>query len=331
MNHHFIALLSACSLLASFSLAADSSFDPLMLSSLQTSAKNGIFHSGWIPLGTKAADLKERQISPGHITDVGEAQLQIYFPSGWEQQDKRTALCIFPGGGYVIQAIEKEGCHIAQWAAENGMVAIVVKYRVSEKNNAIGKFPGPLLDARYALRYVRKNASSLGIEPTRIGVMGFSAGAHLAAMTSTLWAKELQEETSNPLKNISARPNFSMLIYPVITMNSRTTHLGTRHKILGNAPSTILEELCSAELQVTEQTPPVFLVQAQDDFVSCNNSKLMEQKCREKGVPVSLKLYTKGGHGYGMEKRNQPTDQWPEDAKHWLKEQKLLPANSTNK
>ena len=156
--------------------------------------------------------------------------------------------------------------------------------------------------------------------------MGFSAGGHLAAMTSTLWNRTLPEEAENPLKNISARPDFSMLIYPVITMAPHTTHGGTRNKILGPHPSPALEEMCSAERQVTKQTPPVFLVHALDDGVSCANSRLMEQACRNKGVPVSLNLYPTGGHGYGMEKRGHPTDQWPDAAEQWLREQGVLPS-----
>ena len=195
-----------------------------MLEALQPPAEHGAFHSGWISLGLKAADLEEKQVSPGHITDVGEAQMQLYFPAGWKPQDRRAALCIFPGGGYAIQAIEKEGGHIARWAAEHGMVGVVVKYRVSGSNDAVGRFPGPLLDARQALRVTRRHASALGVDPHRIGVMGFSAGGHLAAMASTLWNRPLPEEAENPLKSVSARPDFSLLIYPVITMDPKTTH-----------------------------------------------------------------------------------------------------------
>ena len=174
--------------------------EPSALGAFCPPSEGKSFHSGWISLGLKAADLKEKQASAGHITDVGEAQVLLHFPAGWKPQDKRTALCIFPGGGYSIQAIEKEGCRIAGWAAEHGMVGVIVKYRVSGTNNAVGRFPGPLLDARQALRTVRENASSLGIDPLRIGVMGFSAGGHLAAMASTLWNRTLPEEAENPLK-----------------------------------------------------------------------------------------------------------------------------------
>lgn len=317
-------LLSALFLTFACASAGAAPPEPSALGAFCPPSEGKAFHSGWISLGLKAADLKEKQASAGHITDVGEAQIQLHFPAGWSPQDRRTALCIFPGGGYAIQAIEKEGSRIAGWAAEHGMVGVVVKYRVSGTSNALGKFPGPLLDARQALRTVRKNASSLGIDPLRIGVMGFSAGGHLAAMASTLWNRTLPEEAENPLKNISARPDFSMFIYPVITMTPHTTHGGTRNKILGAHPSPALEEMCSAERQVTEQAPPVFLVHALDDGVSCANSRLMEQACREKGVPASLNLYPTGGHGYGMEKRGHPTDQWPEAAEQWLREQGFL-------
>lgn len=250
--------------------------------------------------------------------------MQLYFPAGWKPQDRRAALCVFPGGGYAIQAIEKEGGHIARWAAEHGMVGVVVKYRVSGSNDAVGRFPGPLLDARQALRVTRRHASALGVDPHRIGVMGFSAGGHLAAMASTLWNRPLPEEAENPLKSVSARPDFSMLIYPVVTMEPQTTHGGTRSRILGPAPGADLAELCSAERQVTAQTPPVFLVHALDDGVASANSRLMEQACREKGVPASLHFYPSGGHGYGMEKRGQPTDKWPEAAEEWLSERGIL-------
>ena len=295
------------------------------LKKLPAESGKSSFVSNWIPLELKGADMQEKYIDSTRVTDVGKAQMQFYFPAAWRSRDKRPALCIFPGGGYALMAIDKEGVHIARWAAEHGMVGVVVKYRVSQKNNAIGKFPGPLLDARQALRLTRKHAGELGVDPGKIGVMGFSAGGHLAAMAATLWTKSLPEEADNPLRSVSARPDFAMLIYPVITMVPKDTHPGTRNKIIGSKPDPSLEELCSAERQVTPNTPPVFLVHAQDDGVASANSKLMEKACRDKGVPVTLRLYSRGGHGYGMEKRGNPTDQWPEDAEKWLFEREILP------
>ena len=319
-------LLSALFLTFAWASAGAAPPEPSALGAFCPPSEGKAFHSGWISLGLKAADLKEKQASAGHITDVGEAQVLLHFPAGWKPQDRRAALCIFPGGGYAIQAIEKEGGHIARWAAEHGMVGVVVKYRVSGSNDAVGRFPGPLLDARQALRVTRRHASALGVDPHRIGVMGFSAGGHLAAMASTLGNRPLSEEAENPLKSVSVRPDFSLLIYPVITMDPKTTHGGTRSRILGPAPGADLAELCSAERQVTPQTPPVFLVHALDDGVASANSRLMEQACREKGVPSSLHFYPSGGHGYGMEKRGQPTDKWPEAAEQWLAERGILPS-----
>lgn len=326
MNMKLAFLLPALFLTFAPGPAGGAPLEPSALEAIRPPAEHKTFHSGWISLGLTAADLKEKQVSPGHVKDVGEAQMQLHFPAGWRPQDKRAALCIFPGGGYAIQAIHKEGSRIARWAAERGMVGVVVKYRVSGSNNAVGRFPGPLLDARQALRLMRRHASALGVDPRRIGVMGFSAGGHLAAMASTLWNRTLPEEAENPLKSVSARPDFSMLIYPVITMDPPTTHGGTRRKILGPDPAPALAELCSAERQVTAQMPPVFLVHALDDGVASANSKLMEQACRKKGVPARLHFYPSGGHGYGMEKRGRPTDEWPEAAEQWLRERGILPS-----
>ncbi len=310
---------AAALILVPASASADSFSDAL--NKLPAASGKTTFSSGWIPLGLKAADMQEKYNDPTRVTNVGEAQMQFHFPAGWRPQDKRPALCIFPGGGYILLAIEKEGTQIARWAAEHGMVGIVVKYRVSQQNNAIGKFPGPLLDARQAVRLTRKHAAKLGVNPRKIGVMGFSAGGHLAAMTATLWDKTLPEEEGNPLNSVSARPDFSMLIYPVITMTPKAVHHGSRNKIIGAKPDPAMEKLCSPEQQVTPRTPPVFLVHAQDDGVSCANSQLMEKACRDNGVPVTLRLYSRGGHGYGMEKRGNPTDAWPAAAGQWLKEQ----------
>lgn len=309
--------------------ASAEAFSPKALQAITRPADKAAFTTGWIPLGLKAADMHEKPLHAGHITDVGAAQMQFHFPSGWNKTDQRPALCIFPGGAYALQAIDKEGTRIAQWAAEHGMVGIVVKYRVSQGNHAVGQFPGPLLDARQAMRIARKYSGALGINPRKIGVIGFSAGGHLAAMTTTLWNRTLPEEAANPLKTVSARPDFSMLIYPVITMTPGTTHGGTRSKILGaRSGDRKLVELCSTERQVTAQTPPVFLVQSLDDGVSFKNSQLMEQACTSNHVPVSLNLYPRGGHGYGMEKNGNPTDQWPQAAEQWLVERKILSASA---
>lgn len=295
------------------------------LKKLPAESGKSSFVSNWIPLELKEADMQEKYIDSTRVTDVGKAQMQFYFPAGWRSRDKRPALCIFPGGGYALMAIDKEGVHIARWAAEHGMVGVVVKYRVSQKNNAIGKFPGPLLDARQALRLTRKHAGELGVDPGKIGVMGFSAGGHLAAMAATLWTKSLPEEADQSPQIRLGPSGFchaDLSRYYDGPKRYSSRHAQQNHRLKAD-PS--LEELCSAERQVTPNTPPVFLVHAQDDGVASANSKLMEKACRDKGVPVTLRLYSRGGHGYGMEKRGNPTDQWPEDAEKWLFEREILP------
>lgn len=285
-----------------------------------SSIDNNLFAENWTPLFTELQDKnKEHFISPDLITDVFCPQIKIFYPKGWQKTDNRPLLCVFPGGGYSIESLAQEGAHVAQWANTLGMVAAVVKYRVSQQNYEIGQFPGPLLDTRRALRTCRKNAKSLGINPNKIGIIGFSAGGHLAAMTATLWGKKLNEEKNDPFLTISARPDFALLIYPVITMQDQLTHSGTQLRILGKTPTPELKELCSTEKQVTSATPPIFLAQSQKDtVVSCKNSEIMEQACKAHQVDVKLILYTEGEHGRGIEKQNKPLDAWPQDAAKWL-------------
>ena len=273
--------------------------EPSALGAFCPPSEGKSFHSGWISLGLKAADLKEKQASAGHITDVGEAQVLLHFPAGWKPQDKRTALCIFPGGGYSIQAIEKEGCRIAGWAAEHGMVGVVVKYRVSGTNNAVGRFPGPLLAARQALRTVRENASSLGIDPLRIGVMGFSAGGHLAASYGVFWKKKtfLAEELGVDAEQL--RPNGLLLSYPVITSGPKA-HRGSFTNLLGDRYDELVDEM-SLENQVSLDTPKTFLWHtAPDDCVPVENSILFFTALHALEIPVEMHIYPVGGHGLGL-------------------------------
>ncbi len=287
--------------------------------------------SPWLDLGSalppSGAETPETDLGDGHVTEVSRPQIQIFFPEGWKASDKRGVLCAFPGGGYTLEALSKEGTHIAQWAAQRGMIGVALKYRVSRRQGP-GLFPGPLLDARRCLRLVRRHAASLGADPNRIGVAGFSAGGHLAAMAATLWRHPLEEETSDALRPVSCRPDFAMLIYPVVTMDPGVTHSGTRLQILGSSPAPQLERLCSCEKQVDRHTPPIFMAQSRDDSVSCRNSEMMEHACKEHGVPVRRVLYEKGGHGYGMERRGNPTDAWPIEAEKWLRERGFLPSTT---
>ena len=277
--------------------------------------------SPWIPLHKgMAPEAKETQVDPLRISDVFRPEMQIYYPKGWKKTDKRPAVCIFPGGSYAIESIVPEGSDVAKWLNEQGIVAAVVKYRVTRGPSLDCVYPAPLLDARKALRLLRQNATQYGINPKAIGVIGFSAGGHLASMATTKWDKSFEEEKSpESLAQVSARPDFSLLIYPVISMQADIRHDGSRERLFRKALSPEQEMEFSADKQVTRNTPPLFLVHAEDDFVKIANSERMEAAAKAHGVPVHFARYPKGGHGYGVEKRNNPTDAWPEEAATWLK------------
>ena len=282
--------------------------------------------SQWLYLNQPIpSNLPHETFSNGHLSEVHSAQIKLFFPENWSPKKQMPVLCVCPGGGYAVEAIDKEGTHIAQWAAKLGMVGVVIKYRVSQKDRQIGNFPGPLLDTRKTIRLLRQNAPLLGINPNQIGIIGFSAGGHLAGMTATLFNHPLKQEKNDNLNLISSKPNFALLIYPVISSDPTIRHHGSINTLLGADQSNELLHLISVDQQVTKDTPPIFLAQSLDDFVSVENSHCMEKACLKHKVPVKKVLYPHGGHGYGMEKRGNPTDQWPEEAKLWLESQKIIP------
>lgn len=284
----------------------------------------------WIPLwkgtapGSSPQVDREVVLDPGHITRPPRPEIQIW-TSGEKSAVSRPALCIFPGGGYSLLAVEKEGVEIAKWAVDHGMVGIIVKYRVSNKSEDNLRFPVPLIEARRAVRTVRQNAEVWGVDSQKIGVMGFSAGGHLAAMTATTWNKAVEGETKEAVDKLSARPDFALLIYPVISLDRSYGHSGTRYGILKEDKSQEKLEFCSPYKQVTSDTPPLFLALSFDDPILPFNSLDMVRAACEKGVSAELHMVTKGGHGYGMEKRDNPTDAWPERAREWLTDIQILP------
>ena len=292
--------------------------------------------SEWMPLwegkapGPSPKAEREKLLSPGHITQIPQPVFQVWEPR--EKSDKpRPALCIFPGGAYTLLAIEKEGATIARWAADHGMVGIVVKYRVSDQASDQLRFPVPLIEARRAIRTVRQNASNWGIDPGKIGVIGFSAGGHLAAMTATTWNQPVEGESGDATDRVSARPDFAMLIYPVISLDQPYGHSGTRYGILKGEKDPQKVAFCSPQRQVTKETPPLFVALSWDDGVKCQNSLDMVRAACDKGVVTELHMVTRGGHGYGMEKQGQPTDAWPVRAEEWLKAMGIIARTSDQK
>lgn len=259
----------------------------------------------------------EKGANDGRYTDIEVPQYFAY-PAP-KEGNTGQAVVIFPGGGYGMLAMNHEGHDYAKWLNERGITGVVVKYRVTGNGELGYQFPVPFLDARRAIRTVRSRAAEWGVDPAKVGVMGSSAGGHLASMCTTIYGDTFPEEGKDAIDSLSCRPDFSILIYPVVTMGD-VTHGGSRHNLLGDNPSAELVEHCSGEKQVTKDTPPVFLLTTSDDFVDCRNSLNFAAACKANAVPASLYQFETGGHGYGMNVADKGAlSAWPSLLDAWLK------------
>lgn len=247
------------------------------------------------------------------VTDVSAPTL-AYYPAP-DNTAGGTAVVICPGGGYAGLAIQHEGGQVARWLNELGITAFVLKYRLPNDTIMADKSIGPLQDVQEAIRTVRRGAAKWEIDPDRIGVMGFSAGGHLASTAST----HFDEEVYDTPGNVSARPDFSLLIYPVISMDTAITHQGSRDNLLGKHPSDALVRHFSNEQQVNRSTPPAFLVHSLDDkVVPVENSIRYLLALKAHSVAGELHIYEEGGHGYGLGEEKNTTAGWPEACRQWL-------------
>lgn len=225
-----------------------------------------------------------------------------------------TAVVLCPGGGYARLAIGHEGHDVARWFNSLGVSCFILKYRHKEFGH-----PAPLRDVTRALRLVRSRAAEFGVDPERIGVMGFSAGGHLASSAATLF-DHADAKTGAPLDAVSARPSFAILIYPVIFMDSPHMHKGSRDNLIGENPTPELARQMSTDQQVTAQTPPTFLIHAQDDrTVPVENALAFYTALRRAGVPTEMHLYEKGSHGFGLKPKFPTTADWPARCETWLR------------
>ncbi len=226
-----------------------------------------------------------------------------------------TAVIICPGGAYWGLAIAHEGEDIARWLNNLGVTAFVLKYRLPDDAIMVDKAIGPLQDGQEAVRLVRRHAKEWGILPGKIGIMGFSAGGHLAATIST----HFKEKVYGISDSTSARPDFSVLIYPVISMQENITHRGSKVNLLGGNPSLEWVKYFSNELQVDDETPPTFLVHSiNDKAVSVQNSIIYALAMEKHNVACELHVYQSGGHGYGLGQSKNTESSWPEACRKWL-------------
>jgi acetyl esterase/lipase len=234
-----------------------------------------------------------------------------------------TAVLICPGGGYWRLASDYEGDDIAKWLNSFGVAGIVLRYRYV--NSGAGyHHPSPLLDAQRSLSIIRSRAKELNIEPDKIGVIGFSAGGHLASSLGTHYNMG-KINSPDPLDRISCRPDFMILIYPVITMNFPYTDKGSRENLLGKNPGQDVVDLMSNEKQVNQQTPPAFLVHTtEDSVVHVENSIMFYSALKKAGVPAEMHIFLKGRHGFGLGINQSEVSTWPDLCKNWMNALGLL-------
>ena len=234
----------------------------------------------------------------------------------WPEEGTATgaAAVIFPGGGYVRLAIDHEGYDIAKWFAARGVAAFVVKYRMQEYG-----FPAPLLDGLRAVRLVRQNAGGWGIDPGKIGVVGFSAGGHLAASVATRFS--YTNLLDDPLADISARPDFAVLGYPVIALYGPDAHAGSRKALLGENPEPKLLHDNSLQFQVTDKVPPVFMLHGVgDQAVTVANSLAFFTEVQKYNKQSELHVYQSNIHGVGMIQGQGSISSWPQALEAWMRE-----------
>ncbi|MDH4089264.1 MAG: alpha/beta hydrolase [Cyclobacteriaceae bacterium] len=247
------------------------------------------------------------------ISSISRPTLTLYLPP--KDRANGTAVVICPGGGYGISAFQHEGVDVAKQLSAAGIAGIVLKYRLPNDEIMKDKSIGPLQDAQQAIKVVREHAKEWNIDPAKIGVAGFSAGGHLASTAGTHFNKVLID---NPEKT-SVRPDFMILLYPVISFTDSLGHTGSRNNLIGKSPSQELIKLYSNELQVTKQTPPTFIVHAGDDAsVKVENSLRFYESLKKNGVLAELFIYPKGGHGFGLVNPTSP-DRWMDRCLDWMK------------
>ena len=249
-----------------------------------------------------------------------KTSLRWYVP----EKPNGTVVVICPGGGYGMLVKQNEGYDVAKWLNGFGVTGVVLSYRINPNRH-----PLPLQDAAQAIRTVRADSKSHGVEPKKVGVMGFSAGGHLASTIATHF-DDGDAKSEDPVAKQSSRPDFQVLLYPVITMTAKTEG-GTKRNLLGNNPSQELIDLLSNEKQVTDKTPPAFVCHStKDQLVSVDNSRMYVEALKEHKVPVEYLEFTEGGHGFGGS--SLPLWQmWQEACAKWMFQQGFLPDNPAKK
>ena len=267
--------------------------------------------------GALNAPSEERYDSANAVAfKVFTPTLTVYLPP--KEKANGAAVIVCPGGGYGALVMNKEGFAIAEYFAKQGVAAFVLKYRLPDDKIMKDKSAGPLQDAQQAITLIRQNARQWNVDTTKVGIMGFSAGGHLASTAGT----HFNHPAIAVKPRVSVRPDFMILVYPVISMTDSLGHRGSRDNLLGKNPSSEKIQLFSNELQVTAQTPPAFLIHAGDDkVVDVDNSISFYEALRHKKIPSEMHIYPKGDHGFVLK---MPVEEWMNVCTKWMKHSGFL-------
>lgn len=300
MKYVFAVLCATCSYIA-----------PVFSQTVVPLYPNGVPNSKPVA-DTEKSDVDQNGIM--RVSNVSIPTLTIYPPS--PELATGAAVIIFPGGGYRILAISHEGSDVAKRFNQMGVTAFVVKYRLPSDETMLNKEIGPVQDAQRAIQLVRENAKEWHVDPNRVGIIGFSAGGHLASTAGT----HFDHHYIDVKKRTNLRPDFMILVYPVISFADSIAHMGSRENLLGQHPSPEKIKEYSNELQVTKKTPPTYIIHAEDDkSVKIQNALLFATGLQKNKVPFNFHFYEKGGHGFGM---NNPTSdvKWMDLVQVWMRD-----------
>jgi len=276
-----------------------------------------VFAQDWMaPVGTPKTEMLWPNGAPGAqgTTDADDIPaLTIYLPA--KPQATGAGIVICPGGGYGALAMDHEGHEVARWLTSRGVAAFILKYRLGPRYH----HPAMLQDVLRAIRVVRSRAAEFNVKADRVGIMGFSAGGHLASSAATLFDHP-DGKVADGLESVSSRPDFAVLAYPVILMGQEQAHKGSQRNLLGDNPSTELMARLSTDLQVTARTPPTFIFQTDADAgVPAENAVKFYLALRRAGVPAELHVYQKGVHGVGMAPGDRELSTWTDRLLGWLR------------
>jgi acetyl esterase/lipase len=277
-----------------------------------------LWPNGIIPNYQYSGEQEQSEITDCiRLSLVQEPDIVVYLPP--KRCATGEAFLICPGGSYGVLSYDWEGVQIAKWLNSKGIAGIVVKYRLPNSKSNIVSHLSPLLDVKRAIRTVRFHADEWNIKKDKVGIIGFSAGGHLAASLITGF-DEGNSSSPDPVEKLSARPDFAALIYPVITMCNPHVHENSRNNLIGAEATKEITAQYSTELHVKENTPPTFIIHAaDDDIVKVENSLLMYQALKNKNVPAELHIYPFGGHGFSLAIGKDYLEKWTERFMEWFR------------